>query len=206
MARRAVRGLSWSSFASSRRFADIATVRAVTMHRTISRSWPIPGLPPAARKVLSSANGSAKTVCESLMSCAKTVSRFDALGVAAGLIVAVVIARALRHRARRANVLRVPAGVEDVLHADEVEQFPRDEVDDLTDGRRVEIETRVRRSENHAGFAEDLVVVHVDRRQRHLAVNQHELAPLLQRHRGGAGDQVVAQAVCDLGERVAGAG
>src|SRR3954454_4248951 len=38
------------------------------------------------------------------------------------------------HRPRRPHVLRVPARVVRVLHADQVEQLSRDEVDDLADG------------------------------------------------------------------------
>src|SRR5436305_7034091 len=71
MARPAVRGLRRSSSASSSRFDAIATVRAVTRHSRIRRSCPGLGQPLAARKVLSSAKGSAKTVWESLMSRAK---------------------------------------------------------------------------------------------------------------------------------------
>ena len=66
IARPAVRGLRASSSASSSRLADIATVRALTMHSTISPSCPGLGMPRAARNVASSAKGIAKTVCGDL--------------------------------------------------------------------------------------------------------------------------------------------
>src|SRR5205809_6865142 len=75
IARLAVRGLSASSRASSRRFAAIATVRAVTMHATISPICPNFGQPLAARNVANNAHGIANSVCEILMSAAKVESR-----------------------------------------------------------------------------------------------------------------------------------
>jgi hypothetical protein len=60
-----------SSSASRRRFMDMATVRAVTMQRRMSRSWPVWDRPLAARKVERRAKGRAKRVWESLMSAAR---------------------------------------------------------------------------------------------------------------------------------------
>ena len=79
IARFAVRGFFASSSASSRRFAAIATVRAVTMQTRIKPSCPHFGHPFVARNVLSSANGIAKIVWLSLMSRAKIARRDDSV-------------------------------------------------------------------------------------------------------------------------------
>jgi len=111
-----------------------------------------------------------------------------------------LLARAWR---RRPHLFRVPARVERVAHADEVQQLAGHEIDDLAERRGVEVQARVARREDDAGVAEDLVVIHVDRRERHLAVREDQLPPLLQRHGGGPRDEVVADPVRDLGQRVA---
>src|SRR3569623_1636319 len=81
---------------------------------------------------------------------------------------------------RRADILRVPTRVQRVAHPNEIQQLAGDEVDDLGDRGRVEVEAGVGGAEEDAGVAQRLVVVDVDRRQRHLAVDEDEAAALLE--------------------------
>ena len=67
MARIAVRGLSASMPASATRLNAIAQLRAPTMATSIQPRTPHGGTPPAAKKALMTANGSAKTVCSNLI-------------------------------------------------------------------------------------------------------------------------------------------
>src|ERR1700679_2742873 len=78
IARRAVRGFRASSFASIRRLAAIATVRAVIMHKTIKRILPAvsdPGNIRPASTALRIAHGIANTVWAILISPANKRSR-----------------------------------------------------------------------------------------------------------------------------------
>src|ERR1039457_3026870 len=66
ISRRAVRGFSASTFRSTIRLNAIATDRAPTMAARMPNSVRGGGTAPAASTVASSANGSAKTVCENV--------------------------------------------------------------------------------------------------------------------------------------------
>src|SRR5688572_15547844 len=101
---------------------------------------------------------------------------------------------------------RFPPGLKCVRDAQKIEQFARDEIDEIGDGGGVEVETGIGRGEDGAGLGEELVVVQIDGREGHFAVADEELAALLEGDGGGAGNQVAAEAMSDFCKRVAGAG
>src|SRR5690242_12864545 len=77
---------------------------------------------------------------------------------------------------------RFPACFQRVGDAHEVEQFTGDEIGYVVDGGGQEVKAGVGGGENSAGIAEDLVVIQIDWRQRHLTMAEHELAPFLERY------------------------
>ncbi len=80
-------------------------------------------------------------------------------------------------------------------HAHKVQQFPSHKIDDVSDATGVEIKPRIGRGDDRAGVGENLVIINVDRRQRHLPVRQDQPPPLLQRHRRRPGNQIVPNPV-----------
>src|SRR5687768_6692117 len=80
----------------------------------------------------------------------------------------------------RAEILGVPSRFEVMGDADQVQQFTGYEINHLADGRRIQVEAGVGGTEDDARVAEGLVVVDIDGRQRHLAVDEDEAAALLE--------------------------
>ena len=71
---------------------------------------------------------------------------------------------------------------------------------------RFRIKRRRGRQDDRAGARHRQHVLEVDRRQRRLAHDQHQLAPLLHHHVGGAPDQIVRDAVGDARQAAGRAG
>jgi hypothetical protein len=104
------------------------------------------------------------------------------------------------------GALGVPSGVEVVRDMEEIEEFAGDEIDEVGHGCGVEVEAGVGGGEDDAGVSQGFVVGDVDGAEGHFAVADDEFAALFEGDGGGAGDEVVAQAVGHGGEGVAGAG
>ena len=87
-------------------------------------------------------------------------------------------------------VMCAPPLDELVVDPELVETARDDEVDEVLDGVRAVVEARGGEEDHGAGFVERCEAAQVDRGQRRLARDEHELAALLQRHRCRAVDEV----------------
>ena len=83
---------------------------------------------------------------------------------------------------------------------------PDDHVDEIVDGLGEVVEAGVGGGEDRAGFGEGEHVFDFDEAQGHFAVDDDEAAAFFEGDLDGAGDEVVAEAVGEFGEFVAGAG
>ena len=113
-----------------------------------------------------------------------------------------------RGRRRRFSLLSLlaPAGHQLVGQAELVEHAPDHGVEQRIQRRGLRIERRRGRQHDRARARHGQHVLEVDRRQRRLAHDQHQLAPLLQHHVGGAPDQIVGDAVRDARQAAGRAG
>ena len=103
-------------------------------------------------------------------------------------------------------VLLAPAGHQLVGQPELVEHAPDHGVQQRIQRRRLRIKRRRGRQDDRARARHRQHVLEVDRRQRRLAHDQHQLAPLLHHHVRGAPDQIVGDAVGDARQAAGRAG
>lgn len=94
-----------------------------------------------------------------------------------------------------------PTGHQRLGNTQLIEDARDDEIDHLRDAVGAMIETGRRRQHDRAHVRELEHVVEVNGRERRFSGHQNQLSPLLERHVGGAFDQIVAGPAGDGGKR-----